>query len=111
MDLTLDNASDSLDELEKELPGDTVVDLLRAQAALNTGDPESAVSILDEAADRDRGSVAVLKLLAIALLHLDAKPAAQRILWLAEDMCPHDEDASALLGLLWDELSSEQVTA
>jgi len=104
--LTLENAEASLAELADELPGDTVVDLLAAQVALNSGDAEQAVRILDAAADRDRGSVAVLKLMAIALLHLDARPAAQRILWLAEDLCPHDEDASALLGLLWDELSA-----
>jgi hypothetical protein len=104
-ELDIDNADSVLAALDDELPAESAVALLRAQVALARGDAEGAVEVLDRAADRNVADVAVLKLLAVALLHLGALPLANRMLWLARDLCPHDEDTEATIAALADDLA------
>ena len=79
--------------------------LLRAQVALANNDPTSAVTMLDGAAERHPDSVAVVKLIAIALLQLGAVPLAHRMLWLASKLCPHDNDTIATIEALTEAMS------
>ena len=82
--LTLDNAAQNLAALDRELPGDMAVAMLKAHLALNTGDPETAVTLLDQALEQNPAAVDAIKLMAIALLHLDALEMAHQMLWLVE---------------------------
>lgn len=105
--LTLDNADEVLAALEEELPRNTAIAVLKAQVALGTGDPEAAVTILDDTVDHDPGAVDALKLMAVAMLHLEAPALAHRMLWVAHELCPHDEDTEATLGALEDVLGEQ----
>ena len=101
--LTLDNAAQHLPALHELLPDDPAVALLGANVALAHGDANTAVEILDTAADKRPDAVGVLKMLAIALLHLDAVRLAHRILWFAHDLCPYDQDIVATIEAISDE--------
>lgn len=101
--LELDNATTTLDALDELLPNDTSVAILRAQVALTLGQVDDAIELLDEAADRDRGSVAALKLLGVALLHAGAPDVAFRMLWFAQERCPYDADLAATIAALSDQ--------
>ena len=103
--IDLETADETLDALERELPDDVNVALLRAQVALANNDPTSAVTMLDGAAERHPDSVAVVKLIAIALLQLGAVPLAHRMLWLASKLCPHDNDTIATIEALTEAMS------
>jgi hypothetical protein len=102
--LTTDNAHESLAALQRELDDDMAMAVLRAHVALNDGDAETAVTVLDQALENNPTAVEAIKLMAIALLHLDAFEMAHKMLWLAHKICPHDEDTAATKAALEEAL-------
>lgn len=101
-DLDLATAEETLTRLDAHLPQDTTPAILRAQVALASDAPHTAVEVLDAAVSIDPDNVAALKLLSVALLHLGATVTARRVIQRAHDLCPDDADSAALLAALPD---------
>lgn len=101
-DLDLATAEETLTRLDAHLPQDTTTAILRAQVALASNAPHTAVEVLKAAVSIDPDNVAALKLLSVALLHPRATVTARRVIQRAHDLCPDDADSAALLAALPD---------